>query len=188
VTLVDRTQDAHGLHRATLALAHDHRVDPIVDRIAGTLPEALAVGPVRDALGGRWLGHSLHPLLTDLPLGTWMSASLLDLLPGRSTDGAAEKLLAIGLLAALPTVASGWSDWTHADRDARRVGVAHAAINGSAAVLYLGSLIARKVKRHRLGVALGIGGGLVAIAGGYLGGHMTSAMDAALRNTADVTS
>lgn len=188
MSIVDRTSDAHGLHRATLALAHDARLDPIVDRIADALPDALESGPVRDALGGRWLGHALHPLMTDLPLGTWMSASLLDVLPGRNTDGAAEKLLTFGLLAALPTVAAGWSDWTHATRDERRVGVAHAAVNGSAAALYLGSLIARKAKRHRLGVTLGIAGGLVAIVGGYLGGHLASAMDTALRNTADVTS
>jgi hypothetical protein len=187
VAIVDRTQDAHGLHRATLALAHTERVDPLVDRIASALPEALESGPVRDALGGRWLGHALHPLLTDLPLGTWMSASLLDVLPGRGTDGAAEKLLTFGLLAALPTVAAGWSDWTHASRDERRVGVAHAAVNGTAALLYLGSLVARKARRHRLGVALGISGGLTAIVGGYLGGHLSAAMDTALRNTADVT-
>lgn len=187
MTIVDRTENPHGLHRAALELADNARLDPVVDRIAAKLPDALDAGPVRDALGGRWLGHPLHPLLTDLPLGAWMSASLLDVLPGARQDPAAEKLIAFGLLTALPTVAAGWSDWLHADTPERRVGVAHAAANGTAATLYLGSFVARKLNRRRLGIALGIGGGLVAIVGGYLGGHLSTAMDTALRNTADVT-
>src|SRR5918997_192110 len=42
--------------------------------------------PLKDALSGTWLGHALHPLLTDVVVGTFLSATLLDLL-GRVDDG-----------------------------------------------------------------------------------------------------
>src|SRR5262245_66303584 len=34
---------------------------------------------VRDFLHGTWLGHPLHPVLTDVPLGAWTVATVLDL-------------------------------------------------------------------------------------------------------------
>src|SRR5439155_22637987 len=40
-------------------------------------------GPLKDILSGTWLGHPLHPVLTDVPIGAWSSAFVLDLLgPG----------------------------------------------------------------------------------------------------------
>ncbi len=56
---------------------------------------------------------------------------------------------------------------------ARRVGVVHAGGNGTATVLYGLSWLARRRGRHATGVVLGIGGGVVATAGGYLGGHLS---------------
>ena len=64
--------------------------------------------------GGEWLGHALHPLLTDLPLGCWLSAGLLDLLGGRRGRPAAQRLVALGLLFVPVTAASGLVDWTSA--------------------------------------------------------------------------
>src|SRR5215208_1044560 len=37
---------------------------------------------VKDILSGTWLGHPLHPPLTDLVIGAWTSAALLDLFGG----------------------------------------------------------------------------------------------------------
>ena len=34
--------------------------------------------PSADLLRGRPLGHALHPALTDLPIGFWTSAAVLD--------------------------------------------------------------------------------------------------------------
>ena len=50
--------------------------------IGKAVRDAVPAGPVKDALSGIWLGHALHPLLTDLPIGTWTSAVLLDWLGG----------------------------------------------------------------------------------------------------------
>ena len=58
-----------------------------LDGVAGALRERVAgiigSGPVKDALSGTWLGHAVHPMLTDLPIGFWTSAFTLDLLGGR---------------------------------------------------------------------------------------------------------
>ncbi len=115
-----------------------------------------------------------------------MSASLLDVLPGSDDDRASQRLLAFGLLAAAPTVAAGLSDWLHADRRARRVGLVHAAVNSTAISLYGLSLLARRAGRRRIGVGLGLAGGVTATAGGFLGGHLSLATDTALRSSRDV--
>ena len=95
-------------------VAHDHeppfpRRPDAFDRIAGLEPldepakavgkavrDAVPAGPVKDALSGTWLGHALHPLLTDLPIGTWTSAVLLDWLGGERAEPAADRLIALG--------------------------------------------------------------------------------------------
>lgn len=172
------------LHRAAVAVEGASALDPLVERLAAALPDALGQGRVRDALSGRWLGHALHPLLTDIPIGAWTSASMLDVLPGAEHDEAAQWLLAIGLLAALPTVAAGASDWLHSDQRERRVGVVHMAANSVATLLYAASLIARRAGRRKFGVKLALGGGALASAGGLLGGHLSATRGTALDNAA----
>src|ERR1700710_2850657 len=76
------------LYRCAVGIEHKTALDPWARRLADALPSSLRTGPVRDVLGGRWLGHAFHPLLTDFPLGAWMAASLLDVLPGADHDEA----------------------------------------------------------------------------------------------------
>jgi uncharacterized membrane protein len=140
--------------------------------------EAIADGVLRsprmgDALRGTWLGHALHPLLTDFPLGAWMSASFLDLFGGDGARRPAQRLVGFGLLAAAPTAAAGMAEWRVTSGGARRVGVVHAAVNTTATVLYGSSWIARRRGSHRAAVGLGVVGGLVATLGGYFGGHLS---------------
>lgn len=127
----------------------------------------------RELLLGRWLGHSLHPLLTDFPLGAWMSASLLDLWAGPQSRESVEKLLVFGLVMSVPTAVAGLAEWAATAGGERRVGVVHASVNTGALTLYASSLAARRIGRHRLGVGLGIAGGVFATIGGYLGGHLS---------------
>lgn len=162
VELVQRIEGASALDRPGAA----------VERLARAVARP---GPARDALTGTWLGHALHPLMTDFPLGLWLSTSLLDLVGGRRSRPAAQRLLAFGVLAAVPTAATGLAEWLYVDRPARRVGVVHAGVNTMALALYTASLRARWRGRHGRGVLLGIAGGLTATAGGYLGGHLTLA-------------
>jgi uncharacterized membrane protein len=179
-------QPAVGLGRAVEAVAGARWLDAISDVAARALPDAMRTGRTRDILGGRWLGHPAHPMLTDFPLGMWMSASVLDLIPGDHA-AASRRLVAGGLLATAPTVATGWSDWLHANRRERRIGVVHAATNVAAAGLYAASWRARRRDRRGAGIVLGLAGGVVATMGGLLGGHLSTATETALRNTADIT-
>ena len=135
-------------------------------------------GPLKNALSGSWLGHALHPLLTDVTIGSFTSAVALDWLGGDESEPAAQRLIGLGLLSALPTVSSGYSDWadTELANDAvRRVGVVHAAGNFTAASLFAASWLARRRGDHGRGRALALAAGGVMGGAAYLGGHLTLA-------------
>ena len=163
------------VHKLAIRLGDLEQLDEVGNRLAAAIGAALPAGPVKDALSGTWLGHPLHPLMTDVPIGTWTSATLLDLVGGREARKAADLLLAIGIAAAIPTAASGLSDWVDSSRTPgiRRVGVAHAASNTVALALYGCSLAARKKGRRGLGVMLRRSGGVALNFGGWLGGHLS---------------
>src|SRR5919112_2348247 len=132
-------------------LAGLEALDPLAKTLGKTARNVLKPGPVKDALSGTWLGHALHPLLTDVPVGTWTSATLLDLFGGKGSRAASQRLIGVGLLAAGPTFWTGWSDWADtepADDQIRRIGIVHAITNGSAAALYGASLVARRRRAH----------------------------------------
>jgi hypothetical protein len=126
-------------------------------------------------LRGDWLGHALHPLLTDVVLGTWASATLLDLVGGEESATASRRLIGTGLLVAGPTAWSGWAEWSEAGLREQRVGVVHAVSNGAAIGLYAGSWLARRRGRHGTGVGLALAGISALKVGAYLGGHLASA-------------
>jgi hypothetical protein len=90
---------------------------------------------LKDALSGTWLGRALHPPLTDLVIGGWTSALLLDLLGGDGAEDTADRLVAVGILAAVPTALSGLSDWAELYGGSRRLGSVHAIGNSAALTL-----------------------------------------------------
>ena len=126
-------------------------------------------------LRGDWLGHALHPLLTDVVIGSWTSATLLDVLGGPDASDDARKLIGIGLLGAGPTAWTGWAEWSEAGSRDKRVGLVHALTNGVAIGLYAASYIARRRGRHGAGVRRALAGAAVSGAGAYLGGHLAAA-------------
>lgn len=129
---------------------------------------------VLDFLHGTWLGHPLHPVLVDLPIGFWTSSMLLDLFGGERTASAARQLVGAGVVSALPAALTGLKDWDSLgeERPAKRVGLVHAVNNSIALACYTGSWMARRRGRRGLGVALGLFGQAFALAGAYLGGHL----------------
>jgi uncharacterized membrane protein len=138
----------------------------------------------RQVLQGSWLGHAVHPMLTDVPIGFWMSANVLDLVGGKKSRPAASRLLALGILTAAPTGLTGLAEWAGAGRREQRVGVAHAAANTVAISLFTGSLAARRREHHARGVLLALAGSAATVASSYLGGHLTSVRKVSSRNPA----
>ncbi|HZE33159.1 MAG TPA: DUF2231 domain-containing protein [Actinoallomurus sp.] len=123
-----------------------------LDRVIGPAQKAvraLKPGRVRDLLHGVRLGHPVHPLLVQAPIGAWMSAGVLDLLRGE--DRAARRLVAFGLVASAPAALAGAADWSEQHEQQMRVGVVHALVNTAAAGLYGGSLV---VRTRRAGLLL----------------------------------
>lgn len=158
--VLERIEEAEGLDRVAR---------PLAKAVAKVVPH----GPVKDALSGTWLGHPLHPLLTDVAIGSWTSAFLLDVFGGEGTEAAADALVAAGVVSALPTALAGLSDWSDLLGAERRVGLIHAAANVLAVTCYGLSWVARRKGDRGRGVALGLLGASVATVGGYLGGHLS---------------
>jgi nitrite reductase/ring-hydroxylating ferredoxin subunit len=141
-------------------------LDGVSDRLAGFVNAA--VGPAKSLLSGTWLEHPLHPLLSDLPIGCWSGAVILDLFGGSAAADAVDPLVGLGALAAVPAAVSGLSDWADSYGPERRVGLVHAAANVTGLGLFAASLMAGHRSARRLRVL-----GLAAVsAGGYLGGHL----------------
>ncbi len=109
-------------------LERDERLDGPARCLAATAGAVVRNRWIDNALRGSWLGLALHPLLTDFPLGAWQSASFLDLFGGRIAEGPAQRLVGYGVLAAVPTAASGLAEWGATSGGPRRVGVVHAAV------------------------------------------------------------
>jgi nitrite reductase/ring-hydroxylating ferredoxin subunit len=120
-------------------------------------------------LNGVWLGHPLHPALTDLTLGAWWTGAFLDLTGARR---AADTAMTIGVLAAVPTALSGAVDWGDTEGEPRRTGLVHAALNSAGLVCMIASLFARRGNQRGIGMALSTLGLGLASFSAWLGGEL----------------
>lgn len=158
-------------------------LDAVAEPVGSTVVAAVPQGPVKDLLSGTWLGHPVHPMLTDVVVGSWVSAAILDLLGERGRD-AADALVGLGILAAAPTAATGLSDWADTSGEARRIGLVHGIGNVLALGLYTGSFTLRRRGRRSLGVALSMLGAATATLTQYLGGHLVFEQGIGVNQTA----
>lgn len=156
IRLSDRLEQAEEL---------DRLVEP-VQQVVRKLPP----GRVRDALHGVWLGHPVHPVLVQVPVGAWLSAAFLDTV---GNEDGARHLIGLGLLASAPAAVAGWADWSEQHEQQMRTGVVHAAANSAAITLYTGSLVARARQRTGLGKALGYAGLAAVALASMLGGDIS---------------
>jgi nitrite reductase/ring-hydroxylating ferredoxin subunit/uncharacterized membrane protein len=129
--------------------------------------------------GGRWAGHPLHPALSDLPIGLWTGALLLDIADRdpapRSGIEPAALFSAAGIATAVATAATGVVDWTVSDDEDRRLGLFHGVLNTAALGLQGVSLAARLTGHRRSAQGLGAASLAVTGAAAYLGGHLVFA-------------
>src|SRR3954467_5790911 len=98
------------------ALVHKIETAGVLDAPAKAVAKQVrsltsASSAVKEAVSGTWLGHALHPLLTDVVIGSFVSATLLDLLGGDDDGRASERLIGVGIAAYGPTALTGANDW-----------------------------------------------------------------------------
>jgi uncharacterized membrane protein len=132
---------------------------------------------VRDFLHGRWFGHPLHPLLTDIPAGAWTAALVLDgmaVLAPRPAgfNDAARAAVGTGLAGAAAAALAGLADWQFTHDNARRVGLVHGTLNTAATALYCLSWAQRRRGAGRRARWAGAAGWAVMAASSYLGGSL----------------
>jgi nitrite reductase/ring-hydroxylating ferredoxin subunit/uncharacterized membrane protein len=160
-------------------------IDPIGEALQGAVKKVVPQeSQLKDLLSGTWLGHPLHPLLTDVVIGSWTSAFLLDVLGGEAGEEAAQRLIGLGCLAALPTAAAGFSDWAELWGSQRRIGEVHAAGNVTALGLFGLSWLSRRSGRRGTGRLLSLLAMGVSVASAYLGGHLSFGKGVGVNQTA----
>ncbi len=157
--------------------------DPGLDRIAEPLSRSvknafISAGPAgqqaKNALHGVWLGHPLHPVLTDVPIGAWTTALALDA-TANGDEGmgrAATFAMGIGLAGAVGAAVTGLTDWSETGGRSRRTGLIHGLLNVTATTLFATAYALRRNDHHRGGRALAWTGYAIAVGSAYLGGAL----------------
>ena len=153
-------------------LEQNDALDGVAERVAAAVSGFTHRPGVASVLSGTFIGHPLHPILTDLPIGSWTSAFVLDLVGGRSARPAAQMLVGLGVVTALPTALTGLSDWADTVGETRRVGAFHALTNVVGLGCYTLSWRARRRGHHFRGVVLAMAGAAAATGAAALGGHL----------------
>ena len=163
------------------ALAGQHWLDRASQVVQQGVQQLIkAGGPaaqrIEDTLHGTGLGHPLHPALTDVPIGAWTAALVLDVLDALGGDDSfapgADAAIDVGLVAAVGTALTGLIDWQELDARPLRIGMVHGALNLSATVLYAAARVLRRRGARAAGRSLAMAGYAVLLAGAYLGGDL----------------
>ena len=172
----------------------------VADRVAGAVEEATFLDPVAGGLarllsplrrnpaaagilGGEPLGHPAHPAVVLLPLGSWLSASILDVLGDERYQDAARTLTGAGLALSLPAALTGANDWLPTRGPRQRVGLTHAASNVAALACFTAGWVARTRGHHRAGRRWGLAGSSLLGLSGWLGGHLAYGQGVGVRST-----
>ncbi|HLF40786.1 MAG TPA: Rieske 2Fe-2S domain-containing protein [Acidimicrobiia bacterium] len=163
------------LHQLAHRIGDVGGLDRVATPLAAAVKQRIPRGPVKDLLSGTGLGHPLHPVLTDLPIGFFTSAAVLDVVGGRRAAPAVDGLLALGIASTLPTASAGLSDWSDTQGSEQRVGLVHALANVTALSFFAASLLARRRGHRARGRALTLFGMTTLATGGYLGGYLSYA-------------
>lgn len=158
----------------------------LVQKISGPIDvllnrgfQATALRPLKLLLNGSWLGHPLHPLLTDVPIGAWTLTVILDLvgllfkLPNLGMAAAITAL--IGVAGAVAAIGAGLMDWMDINPTEKAVGAVHAMLNTAATALFVISILLRWRNHWELSwlaFAVALAGVACVSGGGYLGGVM----------------
>jgi nitrite reductase/ring-hydroxylating ferredoxin subunit/uncharacterized membrane protein len=154
-------------------------VEPIADPLSKAVRDAFhRAGPagrqLKNAMHGVWLGHPLHPVFTDIPIGAWTAALALDATANgdRGRRSAATFVIGVGLAGALGAAVTGLTDWSETDGRPRREGLIHGLLNVGATLLMATAFLRRRRDRDASSRACAWAGYAVALGSSYLGGDL----------------
>lgn len=155
-------------------------LEPVSDTLQKATGNALTGGRARrrvdNLLNGVWLGHPVHPMLTDIPIGAWTVALALDgvetVSGRRDFSPGADAAVTLGIVGALASAVTGLAQWQYTDAESRRVGTAHALLNTGALALYGASALFRARGMRGLGKLAALAGYGVVVVSSYLGGDL----------------
>ncbi|WP_460920092.1 DUF2231 domain-containing protein [Pontibacter brevis] len=175
------------------AIERQNWLDTAGDAVQPAVVNAFKAGgeagqQIKDALHGTWLGHPLHPAITDVPIGAWTTAAVLDtmvLMGKKKYAPGADAAVAGGLVGAIGSAVTGITDWTGTTKERRKVGLMHGMLNAGATALYVTSLLLRRRRKTRkttIGLSM-LGYGVVSV-GAYLGGHLVFGKQVGVDHTA----
>ncbi|GAC1610073.1 MAG: hypothetical protein NVS3B26_14860 [Mycobacteriales bacterium] len=148
-------------------------LDPVVKPLRAAVSAAIRPQALSDGLHGTWLGHPLHPVLVQVPIGAFASAAILDLVGGQDAQDGADLLALTGLISAVPAAVAGANDWAAANPSEQRSGLVHALANTVGLGCWVASLVARRRGDRGRGTLLGLAGMTAMVVGGTIGGHLS---------------
>jgi nitrite reductase/ring-hydroxylating ferredoxin subunit/uncharacterized membrane protein len=128
---------------------------------------------LKNAAHGVWLGHPLHPVFTDVPIGAWTTALALDSAAGDDAgmDRAATFAIGVGLAGAAGAAVTGLTDWSETQGESRRTGLVHGLLNIAATALMATAFVQRR-RRAAAGRVCAWTGYAIALGSAYLGGNL----------------
>ncbi|MPZ75470.1 MAG: Rieske 2Fe-2S domain-containing protein [Deltaproteobacteria bacterium] len=157
-------------------------LEPIADRLQPSIAEALSANgyigtKAANILHGTWLGHPLHAVLTDVPIGSWTAAAVFDAVEeatgNRAMARAADAAISVGVVGAVAAAVTGLADWSKiGGGNPRRIGLVHGLLNVTATACYVTSLCLRRQRSRSAGRQFALLGLIVSSASAYLGGHL----------------
>ena len=114
----------------TFEAAVEEKLEPVLRPVEHAVDETVEAMPAkaRSILGGDWLGHPLHPMLTDLPIGFWTSSFLLDF-AGKRAACTSTAMTGLGIATAAPTIAAGVAEFAKLPDEKKHTAAVHMVCN-----------------------------------------------------------
>lgn len=163
------------------ALAQQTWLDPVSDVVQHSIENAYQASgsagqQIKNLLSGMWLGHAVHPAVTDLPVGAFTASIIFDLLEATSGNeqwaAAADATLGIGLVGATMAAVTGLNDWHFTVDKPRRIGMTHALLNVGATGIYTTSLLLRRAGARAWGRRLAYAAYGTLVFSAWIGGDL----------------
>ena len=157
--------------------ALDTIADPLSRAVKGAYESAGEVGQrAKNFAHGVWLGHPLHPVFTDIPIGAWTAGLVIDAVAAakheRAMQRAGDVAIAVGRAGAAAAAVTGLTDWSETNGRAQRNGLVHGLLNIAATTLYAAAYMLRKNGSRAAGQQCAVVGYAIAAGSAWLGGDL----------------